>query len=227
MNELLFTIIILLTLLTIFCLSKLYGKQGLIFALIVLDIISFLLSFKIIEVFRLNINLGIVPYIGTLSIIYIYLIKYGPKEIKKNEMICLYTNIMLALLLVIMNYMIPSITETVSINIQGTFEYNYKILIIFPTMMFLSQYIITKLYNFVSQIQSNIPICIILTYIITALVYIIIFYILCYIKVLSISDSLYIGLSTYIVGLIITIINIVFISYIVNSKKVLKWLISY
>ena len=227
MNELLFKIIILLTLLTIFCLSKLYGKQGLIFALIVLDIISFLLSFKIIEVFRLNINLGIVPYIGTLSIIYIYLIKYGPKEIKKNEMICLYTNIMLALLLVIMNYMIPSITETVSINIQGTFEYNYKILIIFPTMMFLSQYIITKLYNFVSQIQSNIPICIILTYIITALVYIIIFYILCYIKVLSISDSLYIGLSTYIVGLIITIINIVFISYIVNSKKVLKWLISY
>lgn len=222
MNEILFIIIILLTLLTIFCLSKLYGKQGLTYALIVLDIISFILSFKIIEVFRLNINLGIVPYIGTLSIIYIYTIKYGPKEIKKNEMICLYTNIIITILLLIMNYMIPAITETVSINIQGTFEYNYKILIIFPIMMFLSQYLITIVYNFVSKIQSNIPICIILTYIITALVYIIIFYILCYIKVLSISDSLYIGLSTYIVGLIITIINVVFINYIVNSKKVLK-----
>ena len=222
MNELLFIIIILLTLLTIFCLSKLYGKQGLTYSLIVLDIISFILSFKIIEVFRLNINLGIVTYISTLSIIYIYTIKYGSKETKKNEKICLYTNIIIAFLLLIMNYIIPAITETISINIQGTFEYNYKILIIFPIIMFLSQYLITKVYIFVSEIQSNIPICIILTYIITALVYIIIFYILCYIKVLSISDSLYIGLSTYIVGLIITIINIVFINYIVNSKKVLK-----
>ena len=42
MNELLFIIIILLTLLTIFCLSKLYGKQGLTYSLIVLDIISFI-----------------------------------------------------------------------------------------------------------------------------------------------------------------------------------------
>ena len=111
---------------------------------------------------------------------------------------------------------------TISINIQGTFEHNYKILILFPIMMFLSQYLIAKLYYFVSQIQSNIPICIILTYIITALIYIIIFYIIYYIKVLSLSDSLYIGLSTYIVGLIVTIINIVFINLIVNSKKVLK-----
>lgn len=227
MNELLFIIIVLLTFLTISCLSKIYGKQGLIYALIVLDIISFVLSFKIIEVFRLNINLGIVPFISTSSIIYIYLIKYGLKDIKKNEMICLYTNVTIAILLMIMNYMIPAITETISINIQGTFEHNYKILILFPIMMFLSQYLIAKLYYFVSQIQSNIPICIILTYIITALIYIIIFYIIYYIKVLSLSDSLYIGLSTYIVGLIVTIINIVFINLIVNSKKVLKWSISY
>jgi hypothetical protein len=71
MNELLFIIIVLLTFLTISCLSKIYGKQGLIYALIVLDIISFVLSFKIIEVFRLNINLGIVPFIRTSSITYI------------------------------------------------------------------------------------------------------------------------------------------------------------
>ena len=227
MNEFLFIITILLTLLTIICLVKLYNKQGLTYALIVLDIISFILSFKIIEIFKLNINLGIVPYIGALSIIYIYLIKYGLKDVRKNEMLCLCANIAVALLLVIMNYMIPTITETVSINIQGTFEYNYKILVLFPIMTFLSQYTIIKLYNFVSQIQSNIPICIILTYIITALIYIIIFYLLCYINILSINDSLYIGLSTYIVGLIVTIINAIFINIIVKSKKVLKWLIFY
>lgn len=222
MNEILFITIILLTMLSIFCLLKLYHKQGLIYALTILDIITFILSFKIIEVFRLNINLGIVPYIGTLTTIYLYLIKYGSKEIKKIEFLCLYTNLTIALLLVIMNYMIPAITETISINIQGTFEHNYKILLFYPIMMILSQYLITKLFTFVSQIQSNISISIILTYIITALVYVILFYMVCYIKVLTIADSLYIGLSTYIVGLIVTIINVIFINSILNSKKVLK-----
>ena len=222
MNEILFITIILLTMLSIFCLLKLYHKQGLIYALTILDIITYILSFKIIEVFRLNINLGIVPYIGTLTTIYLYLIKYGSKEIKKIEFLCLYTNLTIALLLVIMNYMIPAITETISINIQGTFEHNYKILLFYPIMMILSQYLITKLFTFVSQIQSNISISIILTYIITALVYVILFYMVCYIKVLTIADSLYIGLSTYIVGLIVTIINVIFINSILNSKKVLK-----
>ena len=120
-----------------------------------------------------------------------------------------------------MNYFIPTITETISINMQGTFEYNYKILIVYPIIILISELIITKLYKLITHIQNNIPICIILTYIMTSLLYTIVFAILSYLGILEIKNSLYVGISTYIMGIFITIINIIYIK-ILTSKKVKK-----
>lgn len=225
MNEIILLILIIVILLITYILFKIFDKRGLYFSLVILNIIAFILSFKITTFLKLNINLGIVPYISVLSIIYFFIIKYGNKEIKELQKISLYTNILTAIFLVGINYFIPVITETISINIKDTFIYNYKILIVYPIIMFLSQYLIVKLYTFVSDIQSNKSICILLTYIITALLYTVIFYILSYINVLTLKDSVYIGISTYIVGLIVTIIYIIFINYLSKGKKVIKWLI--
>ena len=222
MNEIILIILICTTLLAIYILYKLYDKRGLYFLLPLFNILTFILSFKITTILKLNINLGIVSYIGTLSIIFIFLIKYNNKETKELEKIIMLTNIFTAICLVIINYCIPAITETISIHIESSIVYNYKIIIAYPLIMFLSQYLVAKLYTFVESIQTNISISILLTYIITAIIYTIIFYIICYIKILSIKDSIYIGISTYIIGLIITIINIIFINYLVKSKKVTK-----
>ena len=121
-----------------------------------------------------------------------------------------------------MNYFIPAITETVSINMQGTFEYNYKILIVYPLIMLLGQYTVTKLYKLISSLQRNTSICITLTYIITGLIYTIVFYLLAYINILEISYSIFLGISTYIIGIPITLINLLLINY-STKKKVLVW----
>lgn len=222
MNELIFLILIGITIFTTYILYKIFDKRGLYFSLVILNIITFILSFKIIEILKLNINLGIVPFVGTLSIFYIFIIKYGNKEIKELQKISLFVNIIAAIFLVIMNYFIPAITETISINIKDTFIYNYKILFIYPIIMFLSQYLTVKLCIFVSNIQNNKAICILLTYIITALLYTVINYVISYVKIIAIKDSIYIGVSTYIIGLVITTIYIIFIHYVFKSKKVIR-----
>ena len=222
MDEIILLSLITLSLLTIFCLSKILDKRGLYFALVILELVSFVLTFKIGYVFKLNINVGLIPFLASLSVIYIFIIKYGYKETKNLLLVSLYSNISIALFLVILNYFVPAITETISINMQGTFEYNYKILIIYPFMMLLSQYIIIKLYKLVSTLQNNISINIILTYILTALLYTAVFYILCYLGVMTIKDSLFLGISSYILGLAIMIINTIFINYSVKGKKVTK-----
>lgn len=221
MEEVILIILILLTMLTTFCLYQRLNKRGLYFSLVIMNIISLVLSFKITYVLKMNINIGIVPLLGSLSIIYIFITKYGDKEIKNLLLISLYSNITTALLLIIMNYFIPAITETISINMQGTFEYNYKILIIYPIIMLLSQYTVIKLYKLLSTIQKNISISVILTYIITGLLYTIIFHIISYINIIEINYSLFIGISTYIIGIPITLINLFIINYIIN-KKVIK-----
>ena len=197
-------------------------KRGLYFSLVIMNLLGLVLSFKISQILTINMNIGIIPMIATLSIIYIFIIKYGYKETKNLLLVSLYSNIAMSVLLIIMNYFIPAITETVSINMQGTFEYNYKILIVYPLIMLLGQYTVTKLYKLISSLQRNTSICITLTYIITGLIYTIVFYFLAYINILEISYSIFLGISTYIIGIPITLINLLLINY-STKKKVLVW----
>ena len=221
MSELTALLIIILTFLTIFCLYKFLDKRGLYFALIIFNIISFILSFKISIILKLNVNSGIITLIETFTILVLFITKYNDKELKNILKITFYTNVMTALIITIMNYFIPSITETISINMQGTFKYNYKILVIYPFIILISQILITKFYKFISMIQNNMLICIILTYIITSLVYTILFSVLIYIGILETKQSFFIGISTYILGIFIMIINIIYIK-LVTAKKVKK-----
>lgn len=223
MEEIILIILILLALLTIFCLYKMLDKRGLYFALVLLNIISFVLAFKITYVFKMNVNTSIISIIPTLTILYIFLAKYGDKEINNLIKLTLYSNIVIGLLLIIMNFFIPAVTETISINMQGTFEYNYKILIAYPLLIFLTQKGIIKLYKLVSSIQENIVLCTILTHIITALLYTVILCTISYIGLMKIRHSLFVGISTYIIGLPIMIINVIFINYLLKNKKVKLW----
>ena len=221
MEEIITIILILLTLLTIFCLYKMLDKRGLYFSLVMMDLIAFVLSFKISYIFKMNINIGIIPLIASFSILYIFLTKYNAKETKNLLKITLYSNITAALLLIIMNFFVPAITETISINMQGTFEYNYKILIAYPIIVLLSQLATAKLYGLLTSLQDNRSISIALTYIITGLLYTVVMYALTYINILEIKYSLFLGVSTYILGIAITLINIIFINF-MNNKKVIK-----
>ena len=199
MEEIITIVLILLTMLVTFCLFKMLDKRGLYFSLVIMNLLGLVLSFKISQILTININIGIIPIIAALSIIYIFITKYGYKETKNLLLVSLYSNIAMSVLLIIMNYFIPAITETVSINMQGTFEYNYKILIVYPLIMLLGQYTVTKLYKLISSLQKNTSICITLTYIITGLIYTIVFYLLAYINILEISYSIFLGISTYII----------------------------
>ena len=226
MEEIIVIILILLTLLAIFCLYKIFDKRGLYFSLVMFDLIAFVLTFKITYVFKMNINIGIIPLISTFTILYIFLSKYNIKETNNLLKITLYANITTALLLIVTNYFIPTITETISINMKGTFEHNYKILIVYPIITYLSQLTSIKLYGLLQQIQDNVSISMILTYIITGILYTIVMYILSYINILQIPQSLFLGVSTYILGIAVTLINVIFIN-ILDKKKVIKWWISY
>ena len=221
MEEIITIILVLLTLLIIFCLYKMLDKRGLYFGLVMLNLVSFVLSFKISYIFKMNINVGIIPLISTFTIIYIFLTKYNVKETKNLLLITLCSNVTVALLLALMNYFIPAITETISINMLGTFKYNYKILISYPVIVLISQLATIKLFELLRQLQDNISVSIILTYIITGLLYTVLSYVLAYINILEMRYTLFLGISTYILGIAITIINIIFVN-IINKKKVIK-----
>lgn len=225
MEEIVTVVLSLLTLLIIFCMYKMLDKRGLYFSLVLLTLIAFVLSFKISYVLKMNINLGIIPLLATFTILYIFINKYNIKETKNLVLITLISNVIVSLLLTIMNYYIPAIEETISMSMKGTFEYNYKILILYPIIILISQIVTIKLYSLLKTLQDNLIISSILTYIITGLLYTVIFYAISYIEILPFKYSLFLGISTYIIGLPIAIINAVYL-HVLHSKKVIKWEIS-
>lgn len=211
-------LLILVSLLLIYSMYKIYDKRGLYFSLVIMNIMSFILSFKIIKIFSLNINLGLIPMISIFTIIYIIITKYSIKDKKTILSLSLYTNIITSILILITNYFIPTVSETISISIKGTFEYNYKILILYPIIILLSQYIIIKLFNYLKELQSNIIINITLTYITTGLVYTLVFYLIAYINLIDIKNSIFMGVSSFLIGIIITLLNTLIIDLIFKKK---------
>ena len=211
-------LLILVSLLLIYSMYKIYDKRGLYFSLVIMNIMSFILSFKIIKIFSLNINLGLIPMISIFTIIYIIITKYSIKDKKTILSLSLYTNIITSILILITNYFIPTVSETISISIKGTFEYNYKILILYPIIILLSQYIIIKLFNYLKELQSNIIINITLTYITTGLVYTLVFYLIAYINLIDIKNTIFMGVSSFLIGIIITLLNNLIIDLIFKKK---------
>lgn len=220
MNEIILLVLLFLTMLTIYCLYRMLDKRGLYFSLVLMNIITFVLSFKITTIFKININSNIIGMVSIFTIIFIFLTKYGYNENKNLLLISFYSNITVALLIAIMNFFVPAVTETISINMQETFEYNYKILIIYPIIILISQYASIKLYKLINMIQNNILISIMLTHIIISLLYTIVFSTTAYIKILEVKYSLFIGISTYIIGLPLAIMSMFYINYIVNKKVI-------
>ena len=130
MDEIILLVLVALTMITIYCLYRMLDKRGLYFALVIMNLLTFILSFKITTILKINVNCSIISMISIFTILYIFVTRYGYKENKNLLLISLYSNITTALLIAVMNYFIPAVTETISINMQETFEYNYKILII-------------------------------------------------------------------------------------------------
>ena len=104
MSEIILIVLIILTMTITYCLYQLLDKRGLYFSLVIMNLVAFVLSFKIIYLFKININIGLVPLIASLSIIYIFITKYGYKETKNLILISLYSNITAGIMLIIMNY---------------------------------------------------------------------------------------------------------------------------
>ena len=222
MDEIILLILISLSMLTTYCLYRMQEKKGLYFSLILMNILTFILTFKVTTILKININCSIINMIPVFTIIYLLLSKYSYKEARNIILFTLYSNIITAILIAIMNRYVPAVTETISINMQATFEYNCKILIIYPVIMIISEYIIIKIFKLINDIQNNQYVSIILTYILTGILYTVIFCILSYINILEIRYSLLVGVSTYIIGIFITIINLLLFKYIYDKKAIIN-----
>ena len=120
-----------------------------------------------------------------------------------------------------MSYHVQSLTDTISINMKNVFINNYKILIVYPITILISNYLLIWMYKKIRKLYDNAFITTVTTYLLIGLIEGIIYFFIVYYNILEAKIIIKLLLSSYMIRLIITIIYSIFLT-LITSKKVKK-----
>lgn len=219
-----FMIMLIISIISIPLVYYLFNKMGLKILFIILNFISFIFSLKIVHVFNIDFNLMIISYVALLSLLYINKKKMckekrNIKELNKNKnMIIMYIFLILSFMIILLLYK-HSVTDLVTANLNKIINNNYIVLISYPIIITLCLYLTYKIYNILKKSTNVLFINVSLTTILVGIIDCIIFSIISNIGMLDIQSSIKLGLGSYLVKIILSIIFIPVISYI--NKKVI------
>lgn len=211
---LIFLEIIIVSISLLFFLKK-YKYDGLYTWILIFSLIIGIVSQKTVEIFELEVNLGIV--INSLMVIASNIIiqKKGPNEIKKIITIVLFSNLCLYLFSLLSNAInVSKINEIANNSFNDLFNLNTKTYFATIISMIVCLYINSVLYHQIRQIKNKIWITNILSTIIIHLIESTLFCIIAYTAKISPINIIELIVIRYIFKTIIGILgtNLIYIS---------------
>ena len=219
MNILICMGLLVISMLSLYFFRKLLGNLGLKIVFVLMSIVSFILSFKYITLANLSLNSNCITYITMYSSLYLLLDNTSRKEAKKLSNENFIINIFFAIILYLLTYHTSSMTDTIGINIKNVFGGNSIILLTYPLVTLVSNYLLIVMYEKIKKLYDNAFITTVTTYLLVGIVEGIIYTLLVYINILSYKKIILILLSTYMIRLIATVIYSLFLT-LLSKKKV-------
>lgn len=218
-SEFMFLLLIGICIGFIYIVHKFFGKSEFYLLGIIYTIISFLMSFKLINVFGMDINPSIIFTSGLFMIIYYFVNRYDIKECKKFILLILVSSIASNLMLLSTAFMIPSIYDNSS-NLYSNLVFdNLIIFILSPTAMVIASCLSGYSFNELKgEYKKNIRN--VITIIGIMFIYNFIFIYFSYAFLIRFDNALLIAVENYFVSSIIMIIYMFIINKIFSVKKV-------
>lgn len=226
MNVIIYLIILIISMFSLYIFRKLLGDLGLKVLFILMSITSFLLTFKYITIFGLSLNANSITYITMFSCAYLLLENNDKKEIKKLSNMNFIVSILGAILLYIMAYHTQSLTDTISVNMKNVFIENTRILFAFPIITLLSNYLLIMMYEKIKELYDNMFITTVTTFLLVGIIEGILYTLLSYYNILTLKIIIELILSTYMIKLILTVIYSILLM-ILTKKKVAEWILQH
>lgn len=133
----------------VYIVHKYFGKEEFYLLGIIYSIVSFIMSFKLVEIFGVNINANIIFSSGLLLILYYFVNRYNEKESRKFIFTTVICSLICMSFFMITAFMMPSIYDKMSVFYQSLLLDNLSIVILYPislcVTMFLSEYCFKEL----------------------------------------------------------------------------------
>lgn len=220
MSIVIFLLLISICLGLIYLVHKYLGKSEFYILAIIYSILSFIMSFKLVNIFGVDINLGIIFSSGLLVILYYFINRYGKGEDKKLITTIGISTILFGIILILNTIIVPSLSDKNSIIYQSLIFDNIPILILYPISLIGTLIFSSYIFNELKKEDSYRLVKTLLTVVGIVFADVFIFIYFSYAFIIKFDTSIMIALGNYLFKTIITIMYILIINKIFDVKKV-------
>ena len=220
MSMVIFLLLISICLGLIYLVHKYLGKSEFYILAIIYSILSFIMSFKLVNIFGVDINLGIIFSSGLLVILYYFINRYGKGEDKKLITTIGISTILFGIILILNTIIVPSLSDKNSIIYQSLIFDNIPILILYPVSLIGTLIFSSYIFNELKKEDSYRLVKTLLTVVGIVFADVFIFIYFSYAFIIKFDTSIMIALGNYLFKTIITIMYILIINKIFDVKKV-------
>lgn len=217
---LLLLLLIVLSFSFIILITYINEKKSIIYAYLICNIINFILSFKIINIYGLNMNANIITSSFFILMTYLIIEKTNIKDYKKIISQIFRINIIMTLLLLFGSLYIGSVSDTSMIDLRNIFLVNYKILFSYPFITLITQLIMFIIYHNIEDTVKDSKLKIILTNLNVLMIETFIFNIFSYIFSVKYNEILILIITSYLIKVLITSSFTPLVTYLLTKKKV-------
>lgn len=220
MSIVIFLLLISICLGLIYLVHKYLGKSEFYILAIIYSILSFIMSFKLVNIFGVDINLSIIFSSGLLVILYYFINRYGKGEDKKLITTIGISTILFGIILILNTIIVPSLSDKNSIIYQSLIFDNIPILILYPISLIGTLIFSSYIFNELKKEYSYRLVKTLLTVVGIVFADVFIFIYFSYAFIIKFDTSIMIALGNYLFKTIITIVYILIINKIFDVKKV-------
>lgn len=198
-----------------------YFDRGELYLLAVLySTISFLMSFKTINVFGMDINSSIIFSSGLMMLLYYFVNKYSKKYAYKMIATSMVSTVSLIIFMIISAIIVPSIFDTFTIDYQYMVLENIPILVLYPISLFITLLLSSYCFLELKPVKKNKTFKTIITIIGLVFVDVFVFIYFSYTFLIDFKNSLGISIENYLLKVFIEIVFVLLLNVIFKVKKV-------
>lgn len=220
MGIVIFLLLVCICLGLIYIVHKYFDKHEFYILAIIYSILSFIMSFKLVNIFGIDINLGIIFSSGLLVILYYFVNRYGKGEDKKLITTIGVSTLLFGMVLILNTLIVPSLNDKNSIIYQDLIFSNMPILILYPISLVGTLLLGNYTFNELKKENNKRIIKTILTIIGILFADVFVFMYFSYAFIIRFDTSMMITLGNYLVKTVITVVYILIINKIFGVKKV-------
>ena len=111
-----------------------------------------------------------------------------------------------------------SLTDTIGINIKNVFEVNSIILLTYPIVTLISNYLLIIMYEKIKKLYDNMFITTVTTFMLIGIIEGMLYTTISYYNILNFKTIIQLILATYMIKLIITVIYSIYLMFITKKK---------